>query len=177
MMSNEFKNLIKSIHGSLGVPEDYQNEYGLTLQYEEIDLIEIENDIYGRPQIAARIIAEPWFQMKAQAENEGVLLNIVSAFRSVDRQKEIIQRKIDNGGRIEEILKVCAAPGYSEHHSGRAFDLTTHGCEPLTEDFDKTDAFKWLQGNAHLFSFRLSYPKGNKYGIAYEPWHWALRES
>ena len=177
MMSNEFKNLIKSIHGSLGVPEDYQNEYGLTLQYEEIDLIEIENDIYGRPQIAARIIAEPWFQMKAQAENEGVLLDIVSAFRSVDRQKEIIQRKIDNGGRIEEILKVCAAPGYSEHHSGRALDLTTHGCEPLTEEFDKTDAFNWLQGNAHLFSFRLSYPKGNKYGIAYEPWHWALRES
>ena len=115
--------------------------------------------------------------MKARAENEGVLLNIVSAFRSVDRQKEIIQRKIDNGGRIEEILKICAAPGYSEHHSGRALDLTTHGCEPLTEEFDKTDAFNWLQGNAHLFSFRLSYPKGNKYGIAYEPWHWALRKS
>ena len=59
MLYNDFNNLIKSIHGSLGVPEDYQNEYGLTMQYEEIDLIEIENDIFGRPQIAARIIAEP----------------------------------------------------------------------------------------------------------------------
>ena len=173
---NEFENLIKSIHGILGIPEDYKNEYGLTLQYEEIDLIEIENDIYGRPQRAAGIMAGPWHQMKGQAEKEGVLLNIVSVFRSVERQKEIIQRKIDNGGRIEEILKVCAAPGFSEHHSGRALDLTTHGCEPLAEEFDQTDAFNWLQENADLFSFRLSYPKGNKHGIAYEPWHWALKE-
>ncbi len=177
MLLNEFENLIKLIHENLGIPEDYRNKYGLTLQYEEIDLIEIENDIYGRPQRAARIIAEPWFRLKTQAEKEGILLNIVSAFRSVERQKEIIQRKIDHGGRTEEILKVCAAPGYSEHHSGRALDLTTPGCKPLTEEFDKTDAFKWLQENAQLFSFKLSYPKGNQYGMAYEPWHWALREN
>ncbi len=75
MQFNEFYNLIKSIHGDLGVPEDYQNEYGLTLHYEEIDLNEIQNDIYGRPQRAARIIAEPWFRMKTQAEKEGIQMN------------------------------------------------------------------------------------------------------
>ena len=174
---NEFEKLIESINRSLGVPEDYQNEYGLTLQFEEIDLVEIENDIYGRLQKAARVILEPWFQMKAQTEKEGIVLNIVSAFRSVDKQTEIIKRKIDKGSEIDRILRECAAPGYSEHHSGRALDLTTHGCKPLTEAFDKTEAFNWLQENAHSFSFSLSYPKGNKYGIAYEPWHWAFNES
>ncbi len=174
---NEFKKLIESTHRGLGVPEDYQEKYSLTLQYEEIDLVEIENDIYGRPQKAARVVAEAWPQMKAQAAREGVVLNLVSAFRSVDKQAEIIKRKINSGARIEEILQECAAPGYSEHHSGRALDLTTSGCEPLTEAFDKTEAFTWLQDNANLFSFGLSYPKGNKCGIAYEPWHWAFNES
>jgi len=174
---NQFIKLVESINKDLGVPEDYQNKYGLTLQYEESDLVEIENDIYGRLQKAARIVFEPWFQMKALAKSDGISLNIVSAFRPVEKQKEIIQRKLDCGGRIEEILKVCAAPGYSEHHSGRALDLTTYGCKPLTEEFDKTEAFGWLQENAHSFSFSLSYPKGNNYGIAYEPWHWAFNES
>ena len=174
---NQFIKLIESINKNLGVPEGYQNIYGLTLQYEESELVEIENDIFGRPQKAARVIIESWFQMKDLARCDGVSLNIVSAFRSVEKQKEIIERKLDCGSRIEEVLKVCAAPGYSEHHSGRALDLTTNGCKPLTEEFDKTEAFNWLQENAHSFSFSLSYPKGNNYGIAYEPWHWAFSES
>jgi D-alanyl-D-alanine carboxypeptidase len=63
----------------------------------------------------------------------------------VEKQKEIIQKKLDSGSNIEEILKLCAAPGYSEHHSGRALDLTVHGCKPLAEEFDKTEAFSWLK--------------------------------
>jgi hypothetical protein len=42
----------------------------------------------------------------------------VSAFRSVERQAEIVRRKLAAGGRIEEILTVCAPPGFSEHHTG-----------------------------------------------------------
>ena len=171
---NEFEKHIELIHRSLGIPEGYKNECGLALQCEETDLVEIENDIYGRLQKAARITAEPWSQMKIQAEKDGVILNIVSAFRALNKQTEIIQRKIDSGQPISEVLRVCAAPGYSEHHSGRALDLTTEGCEPLTEEFDETEAFRWLQENAYSFSFRLSYPKGNKINITYEPWHWAF---
>ena len=174
---NHFIEFVASTNKSLGLPEDYENKYGLTLQYEENDLVEIENDIYGRPQKAARIVFDPWFQMKSLAKNDGISLAIVSAFRSVEKQKEIIQKKLDDGDRIEEILTVCAAPGYSEHHSGRALDITTHGCKPLTEEFDTTETFAWLQENAHSFLFSLSYPKGNKHGIAYEPWHWAFNES
>ena len=173
---NTFEKLRESIHRNLGIPESYLNRYGLTLQYEEIDLVEIENDIYGRPQKVARVMAGPWLQMKAQAQKDGVILEVVSAFRSVEKQTDIIKRKTARGERIEEILKECAAPGYSEHHSGRTLDLTTPSCRPLTQAFDKTEAFNWLQENASSYSFRLSYPRGNRYGIAYEPWHWAYAE-
>jgi hypothetical protein len=77
---NEFIKLIDSINKGLGVSEDYQNICGLMLQYEEIDLVEIENDIYARPQKAARVIYDPWLQMKASANNDGISLSIVSAF-------------------------------------------------------------------------------------------------
>jgi hypothetical protein len=42
----------------------------------------------------------------------------------------------------------------------------------IEEEFEHSQAFQWLIQNAHKFGFRLSYPRGNKFGIAYEPWHW-----
>ena len=68
---------------------------------------------------------------------------------------------------------MSAAPGYSEHHTGRAIDITTPGTQPLEPAFETTPAFEWLTGSAHEFGFRMSYPRNNRHGIAYEPWHWA----
>ncbi|MET0229666.1 MAG: D-alanyl-D-alanine carboxypeptidase family protein, partial [Rhodanobacteraceae bacterium] len=36
----------------------------------------------------------------------------------------------------------------------------------------KSPAFRWLMRHAKRFGFRLSYPRSNRHGIAYEPWHW-----
>jgi len=169
----EFEERIKAIHRKLGIPEAYQSRCGLTLQKESHALIEIDKDIYGRPQRLALKAAKSWKAMKFRAVKDGVVLNVVSAFRNVAKQTEIIQKKIDSGRPLSEILRVSAAPGYSEHHTGRAVDLTTIGCEPLSESFETTEAFEWLKENANFYSFKLSYPKGNKSGISYEPWHWA----
>jgi predicted acetyltransferase len=73
---------------------------------------------------------------------------------------------------LESILCVSAPPGYSEHHSGRAIDLTTDGVQPLEQEFEHTNAFRWLSANAGRFGFTLSFPPSNRYGYAYEPWHW-----
>jgi D-alanyl-D-alanine carboxypeptidase len=170
---HEFKERIKLIHRELGIPAAYESEYGLVLQKEETVLIEIGNDIYGRAQRLAPAAADAWRAMKEHALKEGVVLNVVSAFRAVDKQSQIIQRKLDSGQYLSEILKVCAAPGYSEHHTGRALDLASNGSDPLTEAFATTEAFRWLEKNAHLHAFSLSYPKRNKFSISYQPWHWA----
>ena len=34
------------------------------------------------------------------------------------------------------------------------------------------EEYAWLKDNAARFRFRLSYPRDNPHGIAYEPWHW-----
>lgn len=168
-----YKQRIFEIHKDLGIPENYEHAYGLPLCLEECNLVEIESDIYGRAQWLSPAAASAWRHMKFQAAKEGVILGIVSAFRAVEKQKEIIQRKIESGLGMPEILRICAAPGYSEHHTGKALDLTSAGCEPLSGSFENTEAFLWLTENAAVYSFILSYPKDGKGCISYEPWHWA----
>ena len=113
--------------------------------------------------------------MQAAAAKEGVTLLPLSAFRSVARQTFIIRRKLANGQRIADILRVNAVPGCSEHHTGHALDLGAPGHTDLEESFARTAEFRWLKEHAGKFGFHLSYPRGNPQGITYEPWHWCWR--
>ena len=115
-------------------------------------LEEIRNPVWhGSPEERA---AEAWRAMRTSAEVAGVELVPVSAFRSIDRQREIIAAKLTAGKPIAEILRYVAPPGYSEHHTGRAIDIGTPGHLDLEEDFSGTAAFAWLKDNAGRFGFR-----------------------
>ncbi|MDZ7685102.1 MAG: M15 family metallopeptidase [Gammaproteobacteria bacterium] len=135
------------------------------MQEEAQALVRLGEDCFGREQFATAETLGAWAAMREAAETDGVELQIVSAYRSVDYQCQLIQRKLDRGERIDDIMKVNAAPGFSEHHTGRALDLGTPGCEVLTEVFETTHAFRWLTENATRFGFTLSYPRGNPFGI------------
>ena len=113
--------------------------------------------------------------MKAAAAGDGVVIHLISAYRDIDYQCQIFKRKLDAGLQLASILQVNAAPGYSEHHTGRAVDLGTEDCPALETEFEKTPAFKWLSANAGEYGFVMSYPKDNPLGISYEPWHWCFK--
>jgi D-alanyl-D-alanine carboxypeptidase len=144
---------------------------------EATELVSIGVDIYGREQRLTPQAAAAWNEMRAAAERDGEIVQIVSAFRSVDYQKGIIQRKLAAGQSWEQILRVSALPGFSEHHTGRTIDVTTPGCKVLEEEFENTAAFRWLARRAGEFGFVMTYPRGNKFGVAYEPWHWTFGDS
>ena len=156
----------------LGVPRDYGRTRSLKRVREPARLTFIGNDIHSRPQWLAPRAARAWSHLREAAEQAGVQLQVVSAFRSIEYQLGILRRKLERGQSIGQVLAVSAAPGYSEHHSGRALDLTTPGFAPLEEEFERSDAFAWLSTNAQRYNFRISYPRGNPHRIAYEPWHW-----
>jgi D-alanyl-D-alanine carboxypeptidase len=141
---------------------------------EATELVSIGVDIYGREQRLTPQAAAAWNEMRAAAERDGEIVQIVSAFRSVDYQKGIIQRKLAAGQSWEQILRVSALPGFSEHHTGRTIDVTTPGCKVLEEEFETTSAFRWLARRAGEFGFVMTYPRGNPLGVAYEPWHWTF---
>jgi len=159
----------------LGVPGDYGKIRSLKRVREPAQLRFIGDDIHARPQWLAPRAAGAWERMRGAADRDGAQLQLVSAFRSIEYQLGILRRKLERGQSIEQILAVSAAPGYSEHHSGRALDLTTPGYAPLEEEFERSAAFAWLCTNAQRYNFHLSFPRGNAHGIAYEPWHWCWR--
>lgn len=128
----------------------------------------------GRPMFLAPKAAAAWRAMQSTALVEGIVLESVSTFRSIAHQHALIARKLARGDGIAQVFAVNAVPGYSEHHSGRAIDLGTPGCAPLDEAFEHTPAFAWLQRHADTFGFRLSYPRDNRHGVIYEPWHWCF---
>ncbi len=138
-------------------------------------LVSVGNDVFGRPQRLAPAAAQAWMQIQNAASEEGITLQLVSAYRGIDYQAEIIARKLSAGEALSDILKVSAAPGFSEHHTGNAVDVTTEGVEALDEAFDETECFRWLLAYAGKFGFVLTYPRDNPFGIAYEPWHWCYR--
>lgn len=161
-----------AILGELGIAPEYPQQCGMPLQDECPQLVDVGLDAFERPARLEANTAQAWYSMQSAAADAGITLQLVSAYRSFDYQKQLFLRKLARGERISDILKVNAAPGFSEHHSGRALDLNTPGCPPLEEDFETTAAFAWLQAHAADFGFRLSFPRANPFGVLYEPWHW-----
>ena len=147
----------------------------LVRQTEAIDLVVAEVGEDGREHRLTPAAAADWRAMKAAAQADGAALKIASAFRSIERQAEIVRAKLDRGLSLDAILEVSAPPGYSEHHTGRAIDVTTDGVPALELQFENTEAFRWLCANAARFGYSLSYPKDNPHGYAYEPWHWCYK--
>lgn len=157
---------------SLGISPETLQARGLRECPEARNLEVAEAGSDGRPHRLAPDAATAWRRMKTAAADDGVMLEIVSAFRGIDGQAAIIRRKIAAGESIEGILRVSAAPGFSEHHTGRAIDLHTPGVAILDTAFARTRAYQWLECHAGRFGFTLSYPRGNPEGYQYEPWHW-----
>nr|WP_225867156.1 M15 family metallopeptidase [Cyanobium sp. PCC 7001] len=113
--------------------------------------------------------------MLRAAEDDGVSLSLLSAFRSKELQKDIFFGvKAERNQNARERAEVSAPPGFSEHSTGYAVDLGD-GRLPqtnLSPRFEETPAFRWLEQNAARYHFTLSFPRDNPQGVSYEPWHW-----
>ena len=166
----------RELFADLGIPNDYGRDPRRPRFAEASQLIDVEPNVLGTMQRLAPDTAAAWHKMKQSAARAGMQLLIVSGFRSISHQADIIRRKLAAGQSIGAILTVNAAPGFSEHHTGRAVDIATPGTRPLTTEFESSAAFAWLRVNAATFGFHMPYPRGNRFGFEYEPWHWTQTE-
>jgi D-alanyl-D-alanine carboxypeptidase len=158
---------------ALGIDGDaYAARTGLALEPEPAWLAFAGHDRYRRALWLRVDAARGWRGLVDAAARDGIVLEAVSGYRSHDYQAGIIERKLARGLRIDDILAVNTAPGWSEHHSGRAIDISAPG-EPAAEaSFETTATFGWLRANAGALGFTMSYPRDNPHGIVHEPWHW-----
>ncbi len=161
----------------IGITGDLIAQRSLPLFEEasELQVADVSRD--GKEFLLVPSAAFAWNKMKSAARGAGVEIHIVSGYRSVERQVELIAGKLEAGQSIDAVLEVLAPPGCSEHHTGRAVDLGTGTVKPLNPDFERTPAFEWLVKQASSFCFTLSFPAGNPFGYVYEPWHWCYQDS
>jgi D-alanyl-D-alanine carboxypeptidase len=163
---------IESIHRALHIPANYGALRQLTPYLESPDLIPVEG--HERQHHLSPQAALQWHTMKSAAADDGIELLLISGFRSVDRQREIIERKLRKGMDLNTILTVNAAPGFSQHHTGLALDIGTPTHPNLMNGFENTATFDWLTAYAGNFGFVMPYTHDNPHGFIYEPWHWML---
>ncbi|MBQ9200191.1 MAG: M15 family metallopeptidase [Lachnospiraceae bacterium] len=107
---------------------------------------------------------------------------IVSGYRDKTKQQQdfddTVARIVSEEGLSEEDAAAKAAlsvqkPGYSEHETGLAIDISGLGKTELNESLASDPTVAWLDNNCHLYGYIVRYPSGKTdvTGITYEPWH------
>ncbi|MFZ4065575.1 MAG: M15 family metallopeptidase [Rhodoluna sp.] len=127
---------------------------------------------YGRKLRKEASKAAYKLAMAMKAAGKGSLV-IQSAYRSYGEQKTIHARQVEKYG-LTTGEALAARPGYSEHQTGWAMDVSARGqgCQ-IRVCFGQTKAGRWLAGNAWRFGFIIRYPSEamEVTGYQYEPWH------
>jgi D-alanyl-D-alanine carboxypeptidase len=112
-------------------------------------------------------------ELFSAAEKDGLSLLGVSAYRSYETQKALFDYYVERDGE-EKARTYSAVPGYSEHQTGLAIDVTASYDTCVVEVcFADTEEAKWLDENAADYGFIIRYLEGKESitGYQYEPWH------
>lgn len=151
----------------------YSKIYFLNENYAPSKMVLIAENYLENPKDPLLIHVGVWphlqKMMDKAADDDKIILKIVSAFRSFGEQSLLkAGYKVTYGAGANQF---SADQGYSEHQLATTVDLMTPTSPGLTLQFEKTPAYDWLTKNAHRYGFVLSYPKNNAY-YQFEPWHW-----
>jgi len=171
IFANNMQNL-NEIYLLLNINE---NEIQDSIVYEEEKLISIGKNTLGKEIFLSKGCAQAWLKMQNDALKDSINISVLSGFRSYKKQYSIIKNKLNKGMPLNKILYENKLPGLSHHHSGNAIDIISNSYK-LSLEFEKSLAYLWLVKNAYKYEFYLQYPKDNKSGIMFEPWHWYFKE-
>ena len=132
-------------------------------------------------------------QMQNDAKKEGVEIEIVSGYRSYQKQKDIWNNKynknFENGilgiKNISRIIQYSTLPGTSRHHWGTEIDIIDKRFIPkgdllieknYAENGIYSQLFSWMRKNSKKYGFYLVYDDSPKRkGFKFEPWHYSYK--
>lgn len=149
------------------LPEDYEVELAPSITGDS-----------SSPSLDYRV-APRYNEMYLAARSDGITLTPVSGYRSLTRQRNNFENKIDYyeglGYSLAEATQLAAKrilpPGTSEHNAGMAMDICVASVDA---HFENSAEYEWLAENAADYGFILRYPEDKQdiTQITYEPWHW-----
>ena len=148
------------------ITNDYFNDLELVYCKDVLgDTVQLEKETYNS-----------YVKLKKYLEQLNIIVEIDSAFRSLEEQQRIIDEYTVKYG--QEYVDTHVAPiRTSEHHTGLAIDLAliVNGkkCIDPDELFPHEDIYLSIHKHLSKYGFILRYPKAkeNITGYNYEPWH------
>ena len=122
---------------------------------------------------AAKPAADAYAKLKAAVSaNKLGTLCVNSGYRDYVTQTQIHSQKVRLLG-LRAGEELAARPGYSEHQTGLALDISTVGLSCRIGSFGSSLTSKWVSKNAWQYGFIVRYPQGKTAitGYVWEPWH------
>jgi LAS superfamily LD-carboxypeptidase LdcB len=166
--SNEISKLPKNIQNSIS---QLNKSYGIKITDEHIKR-ELEQeggyreDSGGVNSEASEQINKLIRDVKNKFPKLKNITGIISDYRSYSDQVKNFGSKAKSRG-IDETQRANAIPGFSQHHTGKAFDIFSVDTSWWNKNSDVKD---WVAKNASKYGFDVTYKKQGSLRIA-EPWH------
>lgn len=145
--------------------------YQLEENYERDDLVSIPLQYSYTGNKAAKEVVDKYIEMHKKVKEElGVTLMVNSSYRSYQEQDEIYRQFKGKGQEYAD--SYAARPGFSEHQTGLAIDITSIS-NPTSNAFKNSEEYRWLKDNCYKYGFILRFPekKENITGYSTESWH------
>ena len=141
-----------------------------------IELVDVYTGLDETYQVEKKA-AEAYSKLRDDLrENDHVIIELDSTYRTVARQQEIWDNFLKEYGE-EYTKKYVAVPGTSEHHTGLALDIKIVKEGKIIFDNDEMTAEKEIFAKVHAklakYGFILRYPEGKEdvTGYGAEVWH------
>lgn len=148
-------------------------------------------ELYGQGINLRKEAHDAFLEMRKAAAADGINIQMVSSFRSFEKQQEIFERKYERFTEegmqpleaIDKIIEYSTIPGTSRHHWGTDIDIIdgnkeTNGDVLVPKKFEIGGPFEefknWMDTNSEKFGFYLVYTDNpRRKGFKYEPWHYS----
>ena len=133
--------------------------------FEPKRLVKIEGNYEATPETQAA-----YKELVKDLEKEGMKIYIVSAYRSISYQESLYNHYLKTDSK-QEVDTYSSRPGYSEHHTGRALDISQ--VQGNLDAFEGSDEAEWVYENAYKYGFIVRYREEQMdvTGYIFEPWH------
>ncbi len=122
---------------------------------------------------AADQAAQLAVEVAKDAAAQGISISASSSYRSYAAQVATYNHWVAVNGSIAAADQVSARPGYSEHQTGLAVDVSSNGCS--LDCFASSPAYAWMQSHAAEYGFIERYPSGLTSITGYSPEAWHYR--
>ena len=120
--------------------------------------------------VATEETVDAYKMLTGDLKKEGMKIYVVSSYRDIKYQNRLYNNYLKSDKK-EVVDTYSSRPGFSEHHTGRALDVSQ--VSGNLNVFEGSPEAKWVYENAYKYGFIVRYKENQMdvTGYIFEPWH------